>query len=246
MRWIAASPWLPRCVAHERARGVAHERALTVAHERALKVAHGRAFSAAPRMSSDPRPRPAFADDLSATLAEAFRLLSRGVADRRHGFHTPTLASIGLDGAPMARTVVLRGFDASTRTLRIHTDGRSAKCAEILAEPRVALHCYDTAAQVQLRIAATARLHAADPVAEAAWAGSRSFSRMCYAADPPPGTPIPAPLPAPTDPEAGRPNFVAVTLSMRALEWLWLDAAGHRRARFDFAAEGIDASWIAP
>jgi hypothetical protein len=197
-------------------------------------------------MSSDPRPRPGFADDLAATLAEAFRLLGRGVADRRHGFHTPTLASIGRDGAPMARTVVLRGFDASARTLRIHTDARSAKCAEILAEPRVALHCYDSAAQVQLRIAATARLHASDAVAEAAWAGSRSFSRMCYAAEPAPGTPIAAPLPAPTDPEAGRPHFVAVTLSVLSLEWLWLDAAGHRRARFAFADDGIDASWLAP
>lgn len=196
---------------------------------------------------ADPRPRPAFADDLVETLAEAFRLIGRGVADRRHGFHTPTLATIGLDGAPEARTVVLRGFDTATRSLRVHTDSRSAKAAELLAEPRCALHLYDAGTQVQLRIAARASLHATDAVADRAWADSRSFSRMCYAADPGPGAPILAPLPAPLDAEGGRPNFRVVLLHMTALEWLWLDSAGHRRARFAWP-DGADPSsfWIAP
>ncbi len=192
-------------------------------------------------------PRPAHADDLDATLAEAFRLLARGVADRRHGFHTPTLGTIGLDGTPALRTVVLRGFDAAARTLRIHTDARSAKVAELAQQPRAALHLYDAGAQVQLRIAGEATIHAADAVAEAAWAGSRSFSRMCYAIEPGPGTPIPQPIAAPLDPEAGRAQFRVVLLHATALEWLWLDSAGHQRARFAWDAAGMcDATWLVP
>lgn len=184
---------------------------------------------------------------LDATLAEALRLIARGAADRRHPFHTPTLATLALDGAPAARTVVLRGFDAASRQLRIHTDRRAAKVAELVAEPRAALHLYDPGAAVQLRLTATASLHCDDAVADAAWAESRDFSRMCYAIDPAPGTPCAAPPPAPTDGEAGRRHFCAVLLRIERLEWLHLAAAGHRRARF--AWQGRDApqsSWLVP
>jgi pyridoxamine 5'-phosphate oxidase len=187
------------------------------------------------------------AGDLDATLSEALRLLARGVADRRHGFHTPTLASIGLDGAPQARTVVLRAFDASARSLRFHTDARSAKVAELAAEPRASLHFYDSGAQVQIRAAGHVTLHAADALADSAWAGSREMSRMCYGIEPGPGTPIPAPPAAPRDPASGRPVFRAALLHVRRLEWLWLAAAGHQRALFTWDEAGTPAStWLVP
>ncbi|MCS6932000.1 MAG: pyridoxamine 5'-phosphate oxidase family protein [Acetobacteraceae bacterium] len=193
------------------------------------------------------RPRPGFADDLDATLAEAFRLLSRGVADRRSAFHTPCLGSVGADGRPRLRTVVLRGFDPQTRTLRIHTDRRSAKAAEILANPWVMLHAYDPAAQVQIRLAGKASLHAEDAVADAAWAASRPFSRLCYAIQEAPGTPVPAPPPAPRDAAGGRAHFAALLIAFDRLEWLWLCAEGHRRARFAWDGEGRrDACWLVP
>ncbi len=189
------------------------------------------------------------APDLPGTLAEAFRLLSRGVADRRHPFHTPTLATLAADGAPAARTVVLRGFDTTARQLRIHTDRRAAKVAELAAHPRASLHLYDAGAAVQLRLTCLASLHDAGPVADAAWAASRDFSRMCYAIDPAPGTPCTTPPPAPLDAEAGRANFCAVLLRIDALEWLHLAAGGHRRARFTWPRDGQgppDATWLVP
>ena len=60
-------------------------------------------------------PRPAFADDLAASLQEAFRLLANAVPDRRSPLHTPTVATLDESGAPSLRTVVLRGFDADAR-----------------------------------------------------------------------------------------------------------------------------------
>jgi hypothetical protein len=191
-------------------------------------------------------PRPAHADDLTAARAEAFALLARGVADRRHPFHTPTLATIGLDGAPRARTLVLRGFDAPTRTLRLHSDRRSDKVAEVAREPRACLHLYDAGAQVQIRLEGAARVHHEDETAQAAWASSRPFSRMCYAIEPAPGTPVPAPLPAPRDEQAGRAHFAALTLAFARMEWLWLAAEGHRRARFSWTDQGEEATWLVP
>ena len=44
-------------------------------------------------------------DDLAAALVDAKGRLSRGVADRRSPFRSPTLATVGLDGRPRARCV---------------------------------------------------------------------------------------------------------------------------------------------
>lgn len=193
------------------------------------------------------RPRPSWADDLPGTLAEAFRLLSRGVADRRSAFHTPCLGSVDAGGAPVLRTVVLRGFDPVARTLRIHTDLRSGKAAELRATPAVALHGYDPSAQVQLCLSGTASLHAEDAVADAAWAASRPFSRRCYATPDAPGTPCATPPEPPADGEAGRANFAAVVIAFDRLDWLWLCADGHRRARFAWGVDGArSATWLVP
>lgn len=191
-------------------------------------------------------PRPAHAEDLRAVRDTAFALLARGVGDRRHPFHTPTLASIGLDGAPRARTLVLRGFDASARLIRLHSDRRSEKFAELTRDPRCAVHFYDPAGQIQIRLEGIASLHSEDVVAEAAWAASRPFSRMCYAIEPAPGTAIAAPPAAPQDEAAGRPNFGVVLLHMHSLEWLWLAADGHRRARLDWLPGEERATWLVP
>jgi hypothetical protein len=184
---------------------------------------------------------------LEEALADAFRLLSRGVADRRSPFHTPTLATRGTDGAPGVRTVVLRAFDPAARLLRIHTDRRSAKVAEIAAEPRVMLHGYDAGAQVQLRLAARATLHLDDATADAAWSSSREMSRMVYAVPDAPGSVVPGPPPAPRDAAGGRAHFAVLTLALDGLDWLHLAHAGHRRARFAWDGAGaLSAQWIAP
>ncbi|MCA3286967.1 MAG: pyridoxamine 5'-phosphate oxidase family protein [Roseomonas sp.] len=192
-------------------------------------------------------PRPAFADDLSASLQEAFRLLANAVSDRRSPLHTPTLASLDDAGAPSLRTVVLRGFDVDARSLRFHTDRRSDKARGIAQDPRVMMHFYDAALHIQIRVAGRAALHLDDAVADAAWAASRSSSRMCYAAPDAPSAVVAAPPAAPQDSDIGRPHFAAVVIGFHRLEWLWLAAAGHQRARFIWDEAGkLTADWIAP
>lgn len=205
-----------------------------------------------------PGGQPTFYDDLDLTLREAWQLMCRGVADRRSACHTPTLATLGLDGAPRLRTVVLRGAEPAERSLRIHTDHRSAKVAEIAAETRVGLHFYDPGAKIQLRIAATAVVHGESRLADGAWARTPAMARRCYLAQPAPGTPSDAPLsgltaehesalPRGAESEAGRENFAVLRLTVESIEWLYIAARGHRRARFDWRADGrMAATWLVP
>ena len=194
-------------------------------------------------------PAPSFYDNLDETLAEAWRLFSDGVSDRRSPFHVPTLATIGLDGRPRLRTVVLRACDPAKRQLRFHTDVRGVKADEIARDPRVALHGYDPAAKAQIRIEGHAAIHGADEIASSAWSNSLAISRACYAINPAPGTVLDmagdydVPAEAGEDSDALQ-NFRAVIITATRLEWLYLARRGHRRAVFDLVNH--EASWLAP
>jgi pyridoxine/pyridoxamine 5'-phosphate oxidase len=84
---------------------------------------------------------------LEGTLASAWALLARAAADPRHPCRVVQLATVGLDGAPRLRSVILRGIEPAMRVLRLHTDRRSAKAAEIAVEPRVALLAWEARAR---------------------------------------------------------------------------------------------------
>ncbi|HMB09923.1 pyridoxamine 5'-phosphate oxidase family protein [Saliniramus sp.] len=203
------------------------------------------------RETGQPYHRPDFVDDLDATLRHAWACLARGVKDRRSPFHTPTIATLGTDGRPRMRTVVLRAVDTSARSLRFHTDQRGLKSEEIARDSRVAVHVYDARGKFQLRGEGIAQLHAGDALAQAAWDGSRMMSRACYATQPAPGTLITAPgaFALPEDEAAiaaGAANFSAVTITIAEIETLYLDHAGHRRARFRLDLDERQAQWLAP
>lgn len=203
------------------------------------------------RETGQPYHRPDFADDLDATLRHGWACLTRGVKDRRSPFHTPTIATLGTDGRPRMRTVVLRAVDVGARSLRFHTDQRGLKSAEIRNDPRVAVHVYDPRGKFQLRGEGIAHLHETDPLAQAAWENSRMMSRACYATQPAPGTAIDAPdaFALPQDEAAigtGAQNFSAVVITLESIETLYLDHAGHRRARFDLDPADPQARWLVP
>ena len=192
-----------------------------------------------------------FYNDLDATLSEAWRLLERAVVDRKSPFHTPAIATVRPDGSPAVRTVVLQAADREHRKLRVHTDIRSSKFKEIEAQPQVALHFYDPGRKVQLRIDGWTTLHTVGAVADEAWRATRPFSRACYLVEGRPGCVIEDPIdvsagPGTDDPEAGRENFAAMSISVHGLEWLYLAARGHRRARFEWHSDHLRANWLVP
>jgi pyridoxamine 5'-phosphate oxidase len=194
-------------------------------------------------------PPPSYYDDLPATLDEAWGLLVRGAVDRRHAFHTPTVATVGLDGTPRVRTVVLRAVDMRARTVRFHTDRRSGKFAELTHAPAIALHAYDPGAKIQVRLSGTAQLHACgSDLAASAWRQSQAMSRLCYGQLAAPGTAVDDPYAALAggSDEEGERNFVAVVTKVSRLEWLYLAHAGHRRAVFSWDGDAHSGVWLAP
>ena len=200
-------------------------------------------------MSRDPLPD--FHDDLDAAFAELWRLLGDGADRGRSGFHLPALASVAADGRPRVRSVVLRAAERVPGTLRVHCDRRSDKADELLANPACALTAYDAAAKIQIRVEGRASVHTDDAVADAAWAGSRGMSRVCYGSEPGPGTALPAggayALPDEADAvTTGRPHFAAVLVWAERLEFLYLDRRGHRRAGWRRDGDGWEGGWLAP
>ena len=192
---------------------------------------------------------------LQQNLANAWAELARAVVDRKHVWHTPTLVSIGLDGAPVARTVVMRCASEEFAEIRCHTDRRSPKIAEIARDDRVSWHFYAPELKLQLRLRARATVHLDDGVADDAWAKASLSSRRCYLAPSAPSTVCAAPSPnlpehllkrVPTLEESlpGRANFAVVSTKVEEVDWLWLASEGHQRARFTrFEGRWIGA-WI--
>jgi hypothetical protein len=192
-----------------------------------------------------------FYNDLDASLDHGLRMLGRGAKDRRAASHTFTVVTNGLDGTPQPRIVVNRGYDRAARSLRFHTDARSPKLVEIRADPRAAVHVYDARAKIQLRMQVHATLHSQDALHREAWGATRDFSRICYRVVPAPGDVLEKPtalrFSEGQTPDEGVENFVAVTLTLRSLEWLYLAHQGHRRARFVWNDDGhITQSWLVP
>lgn len=199
------------------------------------------------------QPVPAFYDNLDATLAEAWRCLSEGAVRRRSGFHHPTIATIGADGGPRLRTMILRAVDVGRRSLRLHTDIRAEKVADLTADPRLAVHAYDPGLKLQVRMTGRGRIHHADAVAEAGWRNSQPMSQACYGTWPAPGSVIGEggafSLPASHTPElaAGEANFAALVVTVETLETLYLAHRGHRRALFAWGgASLVRKAWLAP
>ncbi len=184
---------------------------------------------------------------LDETLADAFARLAQAVADRAAPFRTPALATVGEDGTPEVRTVVLRSFVATARHLSVHTDARAAKHAEILAIPTVALVAWDADARLQVRLRGRAVFHIGDAVAQTDWDALPSVARKLYCFRQPSGSSLPAPL-AGRDDEGteaqGFANFAVIAIAFQRLETLLLADEGHIRARFDFANGNMSAAWL--
>jgi pyridoxamine 5'-phosphate oxidase len=191
---------------------------------------------------------PGFYDDLEATLAEAWALLARGVHDRHAPAHLLHVASTDEQGLPALRTVVLRRCSPQARQLVFHTDTRSAKWRQLQQRPALALLVYDPRHKIQLRLDGRARLEHEGAEIDSLWASMAPMSRHCYGVSQAPGT-------AAADPQAalhraaepaGRAHFGPVTVQVDALEWLYLAAQGHRRARFDWRDDGWEKTWLVP
>jgi pyridoxamine 5'-phosphate oxidase len=189
---------------------------------------------------------PAFYNDLAASLEMAWQLWGRGTVDRHSGFHIPVVTSVDADGNPQARTMILRAVDREARTMRFHTDVRSAKINHWKAKPHVCILGYDASKKIQLRMDGRVVLHMTDAVADDAWKNSRPESLAAYGVKISPGSVVDKPSSAPQSNDEGRENFAVAIAHIESLEWIYLNAEGNRRAIFSWADGVLGSNWLQP
>jgi hypothetical protein len=207
------------------------------------------------------RPPSGATRSLDELLAQAWTGLSRAVRDAKHEWHLPVVTTLGLDGGPQSRTVVLRAADMAADDgpmLRFHTDRRSGKIEEIARDPRISVLVYERRHKVQLRMTGQATVHVDDAVAEDAWARTAVSSRRCYLAPHAPSRitddwhpNLPEDwrhaVPDEATCEGGRVNFAAVVVRVESLERLELHHDGHVRSRWRWNGERVvESVWLAP
>ncbi|MGL4542270.1 MAG: pyridoxamine 5'-phosphate oxidase family protein, partial [Polymorphobacter sp.] len=182
--------------------------------------------------AADPRPAPA--GDLLAVLDSVWSALEAAVRDSAAPLRTPVvvgLAAGGIDG----RIMVMRGCDRVAAQLVFHTDTRSPKALALATDPRVTIVGYDAAQLLQLRLHGRARLETAGAGVDAAWDATSPTARRNYATDLPPGNRLAAAgdgLPDVLCASTARQHFARLVVDVGLVDWLSLDPAGHRRARF--------------
>lgn len=159
--------------------------------------------------------------DLSASSDLVWQRLDAAArAKAPLGLKSLTLASVGPDGAPRARTIILRSVDAAARTIAFHADRTSAKIAELRRDPRATFVGWDADARLQLRLTATIAIHLDDATADAFWASTSGLD--VYRNALPSGATIPSPTEAMRVEVPQRDRFAMLVASVSSIEWLSL------------------------
>ena len=199
-----------------------------------------------------------FYDNLAGALERSWRLLEEAIGDPISPVRTPVLISVSTDGLAQGRTVVLRGFNRQQRQLTIYTDARSAKVAQLRAQPTCTLVAYQPNPMMQLRLSTNAIVNHKNEITHEAWAVMPGPNRCNYLTDPDPGSisvqatdgrPVINAESVPTNDEneIAYSHFSVIVFTIKELEWLYLPRRGHRRAQFTWdEANSLQSDWLIP
>lgn len=201
---------------------------------------------------------PDFYDNLELSLTELQRVVQNGVQNRHSAAHHPIVANVDCTGAPQQRVLILRDCNWTNRQLRFHTDNRSDKVVQFNERVQTSVLIYDETAKIQIRLSGSTRM-GDDDVSDIAWSRSTPFARRCYMAVNAPGSVAVQPTSGLPDWIAGkqpdeeqlapvRENFATLIVTVKAVEWLYLANAGHRRARWQWneTSQSWSGNWLIP
>ena len=183
----------------------------------------------------------------------AWVMLKTATVERRKPCHLANVATIGLDGRPKVRTVVLRDANIADHTIRFHTDARSQKVGELAINANVEAHFYDQPANIQIRVSGVAKVHSTDhPLAKKAWGVAQPMSKVCYRLDAGPGSTLESGdaygyLAYEKDAaDPAEQQFRTVTIKVDRLEVVVLKVDANRRAVFEIKDGKVDGRWVVP
>ena len=114
---------------------------------------------------------------------------------------------------------------------------------------------YDKDEKIQVRLKVNCVINHKNEITKTSWDRTQHISRKCYLVDNGPGTESDIPTSGlkpeldnfdytKEQSEEGYKNFTVIQCNIKSIEWLYLAAKGHRRARFDL--ENSKDSWLVP
>ena len=198
--------------------------------------------------------QPAYYEDFKEIQNKYWSMLDEAVKNRNSPFRIPVFIC-GNQGETDGRIVVLRKSDRANNLLQFHTDYRSLKINILKKNSNASLIFYDKEEKIQLRVKIKCIINNQNPISEESWKKTQHISRRCYLTDDPPGTisinPTSGMISKLEDfdytleqSEDGYKNFTVIKCKIRSIEWLYLAAKGHRRAKFDL--ETNKSEWLVP
>jgi len=194
--------------------------------------------------------------NLNEIESECWNLLVHGCLKGKEPFHTFVLATNSESGVDL-RTVVLRKVDLINRLIFFHTDIRSQKVNQLRNTNQPGILFYDPARRIQLRMKSEVQFHSDDETANQIWKETRISARKYYLSGKSPGDilensfdSLPDHLhgfdPSEEESESGRENFLAISLKITQMDWLFLCSQGHKRAIYNYKENGFVGNWINP
>ena len=198
--------------------------------------------------------QPAYYEDFKEIQNKYWSMLDEAVKNRNSPFRIPVFIC-GNQGETDGRIVVLRKSDRANNLLQFHTDYRSLKINILKKNSNASLIFYDKEEKIQLRVKIECIINNQNSISEVSWKKTQHISRRCYLTDDPPGTisrdPTSGMISNLEDfdytmeqSEEGYKNFTVIQCKIKSVEWLYLAAKGHRRAKFDF--ENKRNAWLVP
>ena len=198
--------------------------------------------------------QPAYYENFNEIKKKIWDMLNDATKNRSSQFRIPTFicgSGDNLDG----RIVVLRKSDQSNNIVQFHSDIRSDKIEILKKNPNAAMLFYDKEEKIQVRLKVNCVINYNNEITKTSWVKTQHISRKCYLVDNGPGTVSDFPTSGlkpeldnfdytKEQSEAGYKNFTVIQCKIKSIEWLYLAAKGHRRARFDL--ENSNDSWLVP
>ena len=198
--------------------------------------------------------QPAYYEDFREIKKKIWSMLDDAVTNRSSQFRIPTFVC-GHNNDIDGRIVVLRKSDQQNNLVQFHSDIRSDKIELLKNNPNAALLFYDKDEKIQVRLKVNCIINHKNDITKNAWEKTQHISRKCYLVDNGPGTESDVPksgLKPELDnfdytkeqSEEGYKNFTVIQCKIKSIEWLYLAAKGHRRAKFDL--ESKKDTWLVP
>ena len=189
--------------------------------------------------------QPSYYENLTEIKEKIWSLFNNAVSYRSSPFRLPVFIcgdQSDFDG----RIVVLRKSDQSNNLIQFHSDIRSDKIAKLKKNKNSSILFYDKEEKIQVRLKVECVINFNNDVTKESWLKTGHMSRKCYLLDNGPGSESLKPTSGlkpeldnfqftKEQSEEGYKNFTVIQCKIKSIEWLYLAAQGHRRAKFELA-----------